>query len=57
VRQIEDVAARLIEFSSKAKENGERYARLTAENATAVIARGRQEQGLISTILITRRFL
>jgi hypothetical protein len=42
VRQIEDVAARLIEFSGKAQEDGERYARLTAENATAVMARGRQ---------------
>ena len=29
-------------FSPKAKENGEQYARLTAENATAAAERGRQ---------------
>jgi RepB DNA-primase from phage plasmid len=32
---IEEIAARLMELSTKAKENGERYARTTAENATA----------------------
>lgn len=39
---IEAIAARLMELSSKAKENGESYARITAENATAAAERGRQ---------------
>jgi hypothetical protein len=39
---IEEIAARLMELSSKAKENGEQYARLTAENAAAAAERGRQ---------------
>jgi RepB DNA-primase from phage plasmid len=39
---IEDIAARLMELSSKARENGEHYARLTAENATAAAERGRR---------------
>jgi hypothetical protein len=39
---IEEIAARLMELSPKAKENGERYARVTAENATAASDRGRQ---------------
>jgi len=38
---IEEIAARLMDLSSKAKENGERYARLTAENATAATERQR----------------
>jgi len=33
-RSAEEIAARLMEESSKAKENGEPYARVTAENAT-----------------------
>ena len=41
-RGIEEIAARLMELSSKAKENGEQYARVTAENATAAAERGRQ---------------
>jgi hypothetical protein len=39
---IEDIAAKLMEVSAKAKENGEQYARLTAENAMAACERGRQ---------------
>lgn len=39
---IEEIAARLMELSTKAKENGERYARVTAENAAAASERGRQ---------------
>jgi len=34
-KTIEEIAARLMEESAKARENGEAYARLTAENATA----------------------
>jgi DNA invertase Pin-like site-specific DNA recombinase len=41
-RGIEEIAARLMEMSAKAKENGEQYARITAENAAAAAARGRQ---------------
>lgn len=41
-RGIEEIAERLMELSSKARENGEQYARITAENATAAAARGRQ---------------
>jgi len=40
----EETAARLMEESSKAKENGEDYARITAENAAAALAR-RHGQG------------
>jgi DNA primase RepB-like protein len=39
---IEEIAARLMEESSKARENGENYARLTAENASAAVDRGRR---------------
>jgi hypothetical protein len=39
---VEEIAARLMEISTKAHENGEQYARLTAENATAASERGRQ---------------
>ena len=39
---IEDIAARLMELSTKAKENGEQYARITAENAVAASDRGHQ---------------
>jgi hypothetical protein len=42
---VEAIAAHLMELSSKAKENGEQYARITAENATAAAARGRQRSG------------
>jgi hypothetical protein len=38
------IANRLTEVSSKAEENGERYARLTAENATAAVDRQRCRQ-------------
>lgn len=36
---VEETAARLMEESSKAKENGEAYALLTAQNAAAALAR------------------
>jgi hypothetical protein len=39
---IEAIADRLMELSTKAKENGPSYARITAENATAAAERGRQ---------------
>jgi hypothetical protein len=39
---IEEIAARLMEESEKARENGENYARLTAENAATAYERGRQ---------------
>jgi hypothetical protein len=38
------IADRLMELSSKAEENGERYARLTAENAVAAVERQRGRQ-------------
>jgi hypothetical protein len=38
---VEDTAARLMEESSKARENGERYARLTSRRAAAAIDRRR----------------
>lgn len=44
---IDAIAGRLMELSSKAQENGEQYARLTAENATAAALRkatGRERQ-------------
>jgi hypothetical protein len=40
----EATAARLMEESQKAKENGERYAKLTAQNAAAAIERRSQNQ-------------
>lgn len=36
---IEEIASRLMERSGKAQENGEQYARITAENANAAVAR------------------
>jgi len=36
---IEEIAVRLIKESEKARENGEQYARVTAENAAAAVAR------------------
>jgi hypothetical protein len=39
---VEEIAARLKELSSKARENGEQYVRLTAENATAACERGQR---------------
>jgi hypothetical protein len=39
---IDEIATKLMELSSKAKENGEQYARITAENATAAADRGRR---------------
>jgi hypothetical protein len=36
---IEETAAHLMEESSKARENGERYALLTAQNAAAAVER------------------
>jgi hypothetical protein len=36
---IEDTAARLLQESGKARENGEKYALMTAQNAAAAIAR------------------
>jgi hypothetical protein len=41
---IEEIAARLIEVSIKAQENGPQYARLTAENATAATERQRRSR-------------
>lgn len=41
---IEEIASRLMELSSKAKENGEHYARLTAENAMAATERQRRSR-------------
>jgi hypothetical protein len=38
---IEDAAYRLMELSSKARENGEQYALLTAQNADAAVQRRR----------------
>ena len=38
-RSVEEVADRLMQESSKAKENGERYALLTAQNAAAALER------------------
>ena len=40
----EDIAARLMELSSKARENGEAYARLTAQNATSACTRQRRSR-------------
>jgi hypothetical protein len=36
---IEETAARLMEESSKARENAERYALMTAQNAAAAVER------------------
>jgi hypothetical protein len=36
---IEETPARLMEVSAKPKENGERYASLTAQNAAAAVER------------------
>jgi len=36
---IEETAARLMEVSSKARENGDRYAALTAQNAAAAVGK------------------
>jgi len=41
---IEEIAARLMEVSSKAQENGPRYAQLTAENAMAANERQRRNR-------------
>jgi hypothetical protein len=38
-KSVEDTAARLLELSSKAKENGQNYALLTAQNALKAIQR------------------
>jgi homoserine acetyltransferase len=42
---IEETAARLMEVSSKARENGERYAARTAQNAAAAVERNGQRKG------------
>ena len=42
---IEETAARLMEVSSKARENGERYAAITAQNAAAAVERNGQRKG------------
>ena len=51
---IEDIAARLMDLSDKAKENGPQYARITAQNATAaaerVIAQGVPDPGWAAAI-------
>lgn len=41
---VEEIAARLMELSSKAQENGHRYAHLTAENAVAASERQRRSR-------------
>jgi DNA invertase Pin-like site-specific DNA recombinase len=41
---IEEIAARLMEVSTKAKENGPHYAQLTAENAMAATERQRRSR-------------
>jgi len=41
---IEKVASRLMELSSKAKENGQHYAQLTAENAMAAMERQKRSR-------------
>ena len=38
---VKATAAQLMEASTKARENGERYAQITAENAAAVARRER----------------
>jgi hypothetical protein len=38
-RSVEDIAARLMERSSKARTDGERYALLTAQNAARSVDR------------------
>jgi hypothetical protein len=40
----EEIAARLMELSGKARENGEAYARLTAQNATSACTRQRRSR-------------
>ena len=42
---MEETASRLMEVSSKARENGERYAALTAQNAAAAVERNGQRKG------------
>jgi hypothetical protein len=42
---IDDTAARLMEVSAKARENGERYAALTAQNAAAAVERNGKKKG------------
>ena len=41
----EETAAQLMEVSSKARDNGERYATLTAQNAAAAVERNAQRKG------------
>jgi len=41
---VEGVADRLMELSSKAQENGEQYALLTAQNAAAAVERGQRSR-------------
>ena len=43
---VESIAERLMQVSSKARENGERYASLTAQNASAAVdARQQRRRG------------
>jgi len=41
---VEDTAARLMQESSKAQENGEAYALRTAQNAAAIERRGERRR-------------
>jgi hypothetical protein len=41
---VEETAARLLQESSKAQENGESYALRTAQNAAAAVERRRERQ-------------
>jgi hypothetical protein len=43
---IEETAARLMEESGKARENGERYALMTAQNAAAAVERRQRNRAL-----------
>ena len=42
---IPETSAKLMEVSAKAKENGPRYAELTAQNAAAAVEKERPEGG------------
>lgn len=51
---VEEIASRLAELSSKAQENGERYARITAENAVTACGRERGRNRVQSGISLRR---
>jgi hypothetical protein len=43
---VEEIAARMMELSTKAAENGQNYTTRTAENATSTASRGTQKRQL-----------